>query len=181
MFYVGIDPGKSGGIACLNRKGKIIYAISLPESEWDLWMALTGHKIDRLIVENVSSSPQMGVVSAFTFGKGYGTILGMLTVLSHTEGLRFEETRPQVWQKGLGIPPRKKKRRKKKNETKKQWLRRTKGQKEETEAQFKNRLRRVAQQLFPKFELWKEPRTIGKQLAICDALLIAESCRRTYV
>ena len=40
----------------------------------------------------------MGVVSAFTFGRGYGNIEMALTAA----GIPFERVRPQVWQKALG-------------------------------------------------------------------------------
>lgn len=40
----------------------------------------------------------MGVTSAFTFGKGYGFLLGMLAA----SGLSYELVTPQVWERKLG-------------------------------------------------------------------------------
>ena len=40
----------------------------------------------------------MGVVSAFTFGRGLGQLEGIITAL----GLPLERIAPQVWQKALG-------------------------------------------------------------------------------
>jgi hypothetical protein len=75
-------------------------------------------------------------------------------------GIPFEPIRPQAWQKALGITPRKK---------------------TESKPDFKNRLRAKAQQLYPSLPLWSEPKSKGKQLALCDALLIATYCKRKYL
>jgi hypothetical protein len=40
----------------------------------------------------------MGVVSAFTFGNGYGHLEMALTAA----GIPFERVRPQAWQKAMG-------------------------------------------------------------------------------
>jgi hypothetical protein len=40
----------------------------------------------------------MGVVSAFSFGRGYGNLEMALTAA----GIPFERVRPQVWQKAMG-------------------------------------------------------------------------------
>jgi hypothetical protein len=49
-------------------------------------------------IEQVHSSPQMGVKSAFTFGNGFGHLEMALTAA----GIPFARIRPQVWQKELG-------------------------------------------------------------------------------
>jgi len=59
--------------------------------------SLDGRKY-KAYIEQVSSSPQMGVVSAFSFGRGYGNLEMALTAA----GISFERVRPQVWQKALG-------------------------------------------------------------------------------
>jgi hypothetical protein len=88
----------------------------------------------------------------FNFGWNYGS-LRMAMIAS---GLPFEDVPPQVWQKALKIPSRKKEGR----------------QYKETKAAFKNRLKAKAQQLFPRVYI---------TLATCDALLIAEYCRRKFL
>jgi hypothetical protein len=159
-LYLGIDPGLSGGIAGI-CSGRIRY-YRMPATAGDIHAILLDETRDRPLnrtvcaIEKVQSSPQMGVVSAFTFGKNYGTLLGILASLA----IPTEEVSPQRWQKALGIPPRKKS-----------------GKQAETQGQFKRRLRAKAQQLFPSLDLWKE--TMGAQLACCDALLLAEYYRRT--
>jgi hypothetical protein len=55
--------------------------------------------IDLAVIERVHSSPQMGVVSAFTFGEGYGAVMGVLAALN----IRTVEVAPAVWKAGLSL------------------------------------------------------------------------------
>ena len=88
----------SDGKACVEK---------MPDSLQDLWELVesigfeapdfTPYQI-KAYIEQVSSSPQMGVVSAFSFGRGYGNLEMALTAAR----IPFERVRPQVWQKALG-------------------------------------------------------------------------------
>lgn len=109
---IGIDPGVNGGIAWITG-GKACVE-KMPDTLEDLWDLICdiasgkgGSSEARLntavlgcraYIEQVSSSPQMGVVSAFSFGRGYGNLEMALTAA----GVPFERVRPQVWQKSLG-------------------------------------------------------------------------------
>jgi len=107
---IGCDPGKNGGIAWITD-GKACVE-KMPDTLKDLWELFQsimhdGKPAERLqkachgfkaYIEQVSSSPQMGVVSAFSFGQGYGNLEMALTAA----GIPFERVRPQVWQKALG-------------------------------------------------------------------------------
>ena len=101
-IFIGIDPGKSGGIACLNVLGEIVSVRKMPETDSEIYAVISGFKtldIDaKALIERVSSSPQMGVVSAFSFGKGYGGLRMALTAA----GIIYDEVSPQVWQRHLG-------------------------------------------------------------------------------
>jgi hypothetical protein len=105
-IIIGIDPGTNGGIAWITSDGKAC-AEKMPDTLQDLWELIESIGFDipdytpyqiKAYIEQVSSSPQMGVVSAFTFGRGYGNIEMALTAA----GIPFERVRPQVWQKALG-------------------------------------------------------------------------------
>lgn len=97
-MYIGIDPGKAGGFAVLSVAGKVLAVGKMPETELDLLTALTPwSSAVHAYVERVSSSPQMGVVSAFTFGRGYGGLLMALTALS----IPFSLVTPAKWQADL--------------------------------------------------------------------------------
>ena len=94
--YLGIDPGKSGGIALVWEDAQLYEAWKIPESERDLWDLFNYTKEFTLfaMIEKVHSSPQMGVRSAFTFGQSYGMLRGMLIALE----IPFAEVSPAKWQ-----------------------------------------------------------------------------------
>jgi hypothetical protein len=104
---IGIDPGANGAIAWIDERGESCVE-KMPDTLQDLWelicditnfprSAIDGRKY-KAYIEQVSSSPQMGVVSAFSFGRGYGNLEMALTAA----GIPFERVRPQVWQKAMG-------------------------------------------------------------------------------
>lgn len=106
-IVLGVDPGSNGGIAWIDYNGKACVE-KIPDTLQDLWELICDitsypkSSIDgrsyKAYIEQVSSSPQMGVVSAFSFGRGYGNLEMALTAA----GIPFERVRPQVWQKVLG-------------------------------------------------------------------------------
>lgn len=154
-FYMGIDPGKSGGISVIDTEKGVEYQ-PMPSTRGDIWRQIDCgvDTIQFCCIEKVWSFPGQGVTSAFTFGKGYGELLGFLTAAD----IPSEEIPPRKWQKEFGIKPRDKKK--------------------ETQPQFKERLRGMCQQLFPNLSVWEE--TLTKQRSVCDAILIAEYCRRIH-
>lgn len=157
MIYVGIDPGNKGGIAAVNHRGKVVMVEPMPHTELELTLLLQEMddcwKDKRVCVENIRANlkQRMARNAAITFGMGFGYIRGCLSMM-HAP---VEYPPAQEWQKGLKIPPRKK---------------------TENRGQWKKRLKVRAQQLFPDLEVWKS--TQGEQLAVADALLIAEYYRR---
>lgn len=152
-IYGGIDPGQSGGFAAIN--GKVINYYPMPETDLEIHATIKELYAEaaHVFLEKVSSSPQMGVASAFTFGKGFGGLEMALTALE----IPYTLVTPQRWQGALGIP---------------------KKTKEQKQAEHKEKLRVTAQKLFPKLDAWKG--TLGLQRSICDALLIAQFCQLTY-
>lgn len=101
MRTIGIDPGKLGGMAYINEAQNEIETIAFEKAtERDILDAVirwTYMYQPYAIIEKVASSPQMGVCSAFTFGKSYGFLRGLLTGRTP-----FEEVSPQKWQKAMG-------------------------------------------------------------------------------
>lgn len=101
MIYIGIDPGASGGIAAIDDR-RVLEAWALSElSDREVFNVLAGLSDSNLctaVLERVRSSPQMGVVSAFTFGRGYGTLRMALTAAA----IPFDEVLPAKWQQVLG-------------------------------------------------------------------------------
>ena len=115
MIYLGIDPGGSGGIAFLDDQGAVVNAVKMPESDRDLYELIWRARLQtaeeftgqlgatttsaRAVIERVHSSPQMGVSSAFTFGKGFGRLLMALTA----SAIPFDEISPRKWQPVMGV------------------------------------------------------------------------------
>jgi hypothetical protein len=108
MTIIGIDPGTNGGIAWITDGKPCVE--KMPNTLQDLWDLIqdirtaaspplgVGETKAMAYLEQVHSSPQMGVVSAFTFGNGFGHLEMALTAA----GIPFTRVRPQVWQKELG-------------------------------------------------------------------------------
>ena len=96
---LGIDPGTNGGIAWITGGKPCVE--KMPDTLQDLWELFRDISSEgecHAYLEQVHSSPQMGVVSAFTFGNGFGHLEMALTAA----GIPFTRVRPQVWQKELG-------------------------------------------------------------------------------
>lgn len=100
MLIIGIDPGKSGGVAWVDELGTTPLAEKMPDTVHELAELLrgivAGHGA-KCYVEKVASTPQMGVKSAFTFGNGLGHIEGVLAALQ----IPYEWISPLKWQGAL--------------------------------------------------------------------------------
>ena len=148
---IGIDPGNSGGIAILYH-GEIITKILDPKrsTERDISLFLKEHCLNSICcIEKVSAGgPAAGLQSArsmFTFGQSYGFLRGILTA---TE-IPYHSVSPAIWMKNYGL-------KRKKDEGKSAW---------------KNRLRGLAEQLYPKSHI---------TLAVADAVLLADYAKCKY-
>lgn len=100
---LGIDPGKSGAFALVASDGTLIDLVKMPPTDGEILDLLREwhEQYDpRCKLEFVRSSPQMGVTSAFTFGRGYGG----LTMALRAVGIPFEEVTPAKWQRGYKLP-----------------------------------------------------------------------------
>lgn len=103
MRIIGIDPGKSGGIAWCNLG--FMRAWPMPNTEKDISNLLSDMHFEGetfCYLERVHAMPGQGVTSMFTFGQGYGFLRGCLVSLR----IPFEEVRPQQWQKALNLSPK---------------------------------------------------------------------------
>jgi len=102
MNYLGIDPGKTGGIAVVSEDGGLISLIACGDIEAttvDRLKEAALLKPVKAYIERVASFPGQGVSSTFTFGVRYGLIRGVLATL----GIPFVYIPPQTLQKTLGL------------------------------------------------------------------------------
>lgn len=117
-LYVGVDPGVSGGFAVLSDEGVALATLSMPDGEAGIMLGIktsltraveraglsASERLcigvqTRVTMERVHASPQMGVSSAFTFGRNKGAVLGILAAFD----IPVDEVTPTVWQKAMGV------------------------------------------------------------------------------
>ena len=103
-LIIGIDPGGSGGIAWqVTCEPRSATAVKFPATETDAarvladCMALEPEWF--AYIERVGATPQMGRTSAFSFGRNYGFLRGLLVGLA----IPFEEVSPVKWQAEFGL------------------------------------------------------------------------------
>lgn len=101
-FIVGIDPGKSGGWVILDSKSRVLDYGIMPIVGGEICVSDLADTLKRyiineilVVVEKVHSMPKQGVKGVFTFGQGYGKLLGMCEALK----IRYELVTPQTWKK----------------------------------------------------------------------------------
>lgn len=116
MVILGIDPGNSGALAFLDYEDATISVIDMPTFEFattknrteidphTISSELKRHDIEHVYMEEVFSSPQMGVTSAFNFGQGKGMIRGVVAALE----LPMTQIKPAKWKKDMHVPADKK-------------------------------------------------------------------------
>ena len=124
MIYIGIDPGKGGGLAAIIDCGYV--ASPMPESNREIldWLVDNGGGQKCVaVIEHVHAMPKQGVTSMFTFGEQFGRVRMACTSM----GIAYDLVRPQKWQKELGLLSTKK----------------------ESHSDRKRRLKRRAEELFP--------------------------------
>lgn len=155
IIAIGVDVGLTGSIAargdgftaCVPFKSKDGTVNFHPIS--DFLKALQDFKLIAF-VEAVHATPQMGVSSAFTFGRTCGHLEGFLI----GRGIPVRRVRPQAWQKEMhrGVEPT---------------------------ADAKARSLDAVKNLFPEVNLLETPRCKTPHKGMIDALLIAEYGWRT--
>lgn len=106
MIYIGIDPGKNGGIAVIrcNARHLVDRIIVSPFSEENLIDMCIGYALSKketikCVLEKVNAMPNQGVVSMFNFGQNYGFIQGVLKAYN----IPFELVPPAKWKKEFSV------------------------------------------------------------------------------
>ena len=105
MVFIGIDPGRNGGLSMLNSAGECLASIKMPfiEDSLDVQaivMFLTTAPDVQVAVERVSSMPGQGVSSVFKFGHTVGILHGILETLQ----IPYSLIGPVQWQKATCGP-----------------------------------------------------------------------------
>lgn len=107
---IGIDPGKNGAFALVDTETWTLAITDMPKepgkggkdavSPAGVARLFDAARPDHVFIEDVWSSPQMGVVSAFNFGRNLGILEGACASRAI-----LTKVRPQGW-KGLTKTPK---------------------------------------------------------------------------
>lgn len=170
MTYLGIDPGKNGGIALLSDTDCIMVAAMPTNKENEIVCSELANLLkdaDFVILEDVHSIFGMSAQSNFQFGRVLGIVEGVLGALNKD----YIKIAPKIWQKEVwgNITP----------------IGNTTGKilksgKPHIKVDTKATSLIVAQQLFPDVNLLATKRSKVPHDGIVDSLLIAEYCRRKF-
>lgn len=154
---MGIDPGCTGAIVALSESGEILYRSLMPKAGAGLidvpgLAAIFRSSLSKdvhVTLEQAQSFPKQGVASSFNYGRGFGSIEGVLGSL----GVPYTLVRPHVWTRELhqGLP-------------------------KEQAAKEKSLI--VVKRLFPNEDLRASQRCRNFHEGYVDAVLIAEWGRR---
>lgn len=109
MRVLGCDPGQTGALSLIDTDGWTLSVFDMPQeagtgkrtavSPTGVAIAIQRARPDHAYIEEVASSPQMGVASAFAFGRSYGILLGACAA-----DAMLTTVRPQVWKAKLACP-----------------------------------------------------------------------------
>jgi crossover junction endodeoxyribonuclease RuvC len=104
--YIGIDPGLTGAVAIVDRRGDLIDVYDMPVvagqvNAVELAQSFDTFPADEQIVaiERVASRPGQGVAGVFRFGVSYGIVVGVVGALGH----RTLHPTPSKWKADMGL------------------------------------------------------------------------------
>jgi len=95
---IGIDPGARGAVAFVDS-GYGFLKLDSFETTYDLYKAINNYAPKHIFLEKAQTMPRQGIVSAFTYGSGYGKILGMLEIAQ----LPFTLVHPRQWSRAMHV------------------------------------------------------------------------------
>jgi crossover junction endodeoxyribonuclease RuvC len=110
LWVLGVDPGQRGALVILRASDEppqVCGWLDMPRDgkhvDVDVlgtWLRERAGALDAVVVEQVGSRPEQGVVSMFTFGQGLGAVLGALGALGVPKPLR---PAPNAWKASMGL------------------------------------------------------------------------------
>jgi hypothetical protein len=166
--FMGIDPGKDGGISYIEEDGEEKSSTVTPRigKEYDLQQMVTILELmgpAHVVLENINSHSAKGRQGAFVMGKGVAYWEMALVALR----IPYTMVTPQAWQKVMweGSPIQYKAQKTAKGNKSK-----------DTKATSMV----AAKRLFPDFDFRKSDNATNLHDGMVDSMLIAEYCRRKF-
>lgn len=145
-YYLGIDPGKKGALVRLSPNLDSVISLPMPDTIHDTinWLQLNTSSQTMIILERAQYFPGDGGKSMFTYGQGFGEILGAIAVLKRP----LHQAIPSEWTKMMHSGLSKK-------------------------LKSKDKSLRALRNLFPNADLLASPRCKKPHEGIIDAFLLA--------
>jgi len=177
MNFIGIDPGKIGGIVSLNNEGDKEEIYLIPKIHNVVDLRLLGEIFDSFDIENtvitmekIHALGNVGAKSTFEFGRIYGMLEGIFA----SKGFTYTLTTPKIWQKEMfeGVDEIRKPSKINKN-----------GKTVKGRVDTKKMAAIACNRLFPDIDLnttEKGNKSKNVHDGLADALLIAEYTKRKY-
>lgn len=99
--FIGIDPGKTGGIACIDTESGICYTVPYNDKTLIDMCSYESRNGQNVVccLEKVGAMPGQGVVSMFSFGQSVGYIKGVLESFR----IPYQEITPQKWKREFSL------------------------------------------------------------------------------
>ncbi len=106
-YFIGIDPGVTGGICVIDEADRLLLLESCPKTLKGQWEAInraraaTGKSYPSLMcaIESVHSMPKQGVRSVWTFSGNYHAWLMALVAAE----IPYQQISPQRWMKHFSV------------------------------------------------------------------------------
>jgi hypothetical protein len=152
----GIDPGMTGALVGLTPLGELFFKEPMPTNGGFIDIPRVADffrkgplKGCHVFLEHAQSFPKQGIAGTFSYGRGFGSLEGILGTL----GVPYTLVRPNIWTKEMyaGLPK---------------------------EMPPKEKALLTAQRIFPGLDLRANERCRVPHLGIVDGLMIAEYGRR---
>mgnify|MGYP001588816718 CR=1 FL=1 len=112
MHIIGLDPGFTGALACLDAAGALVslddtpvLRLSTGKTAYDvpgmaaLLRPYAQYIGAHVVLEQAQGMPGQGITSTFSTGHGYGLWQGILVALA----LPYTLIRPAIWKRNLGL------------------------------------------------------------------------------
>ncbi len=102
-LYLGIDPGKQGGMGILRSDGVVVTTTRMPTGKVRImdWistaLAQAGNLV--MVVEQSQPMPKQGIVSAFNYGRHFAIFEDTAILLK----VPYHTVTPAVWKKSMHL------------------------------------------------------------------------------
>ena len=106
--YLGVDPGKEGGLCILRSDGTPLEYTRMPDGKARIafWIINAKFTYQNLIIatELAQAMPKQGVTSCFRYGQHFAVFEDAAIHLK----IPYHEVRPTIWKKAFGLTSNKK-------------------------------------------------------------------------